>query len=76
MTILFRKKRSSDLLARRGKDADLKKMGTVPFSPYFKEDRDCPLFRRMNKVSADFMNNSGDLCYSRVEVAANARRGS
>jgi len=59
MTILFRKKRSSDLLARRGKDADFKKMGTVPFSPYFKEDRDCPLFRIMNKVSADFMNNSG-----------------
>ena len=26
--------------------------------------------------SADFMNNSGGLCYSRVEVAANARRGS
>jgi hypothetical protein len=38
---------------------DIKKMGIVPFSPYFKEDRDCPLFKRMNKVLADFMNNSG-----------------
>jgi len=28
----------------------------------------------LNTVSADFMNNSGDLCYSRVEVAADARR--
>jgi len=35
------------------------KMGTVPFSHFFKEDRDCPLFRRMYKVSAYFMNNSG-----------------
>jgi len=58
MTIFF-KKRSSDLLARRAKDADLKKMGTVPFSPYFKEEMDCPLLRGMNKVSAGFMNNSG-----------------
>jgi len=39
---------------------DIKKMGTVPFSPYLKEDRDCPLFRKWNKVSADFMSNSGE----------------
>jgi len=38
------------------KDADLKKMGTVPFSPFIKEERDYPFFRRMNKVLADFMN--------------------
>jgi hypothetical protein len=53
-------KKSSDLLARRVKDADFKKMGAVPSSPYFKEKRDCPLFRIMNKVSADCMNNSGE----------------
>jgi hypothetical protein len=40
-------KRSSDLLARRVKDADFKKMGTVPF------------FRGVYKKSADFMNNPG-----------------
>ena len=28
----------------------------------------------LNRVSADFMNNSGYLSYSRVEVAADARR--
>ncbi len=28
----------------------------------------------LNRVSADFMNNSGDLSCSRVEVAADARR--
>ena len=56
------------------KSADIKKMGTVTFSPCFEADRDCPLFRIMKKKSADFMNNSGNLCYSRVEVAANARR--
>ena len=37
----------------------IEKMGTVPFSPNFKEDRDCPLLRKRNKLSADFMNNSG-----------------
>ncbi len=36
----------------------LKKMGTFPFSPYLREKRDCPLFRRICKVSADLMNNS------------------
>jgi len=41
------------------KDADLKKMGTVPFSLFIKEERDCPFFRRMNKGSADFMNITG-----------------
>jgi hypothetical protein len=45
MTI-FSKKRSSDLLAQRGKDADIKKMGAVPFSPFIKEERDCPLLIR------------------------------
>jgi len=35
-------KRPSDLLARRGKDADLKKMGIVPFSPFFKKRRTVP----------------------------------
>jgi len=52
---------------------DIKKMGTVPFSPYFMEERGCPLFRRMEKVSAYFMNNSGFMSYSRVEVAVDAR---
>ena len=64
---------SSDLFARRVKDADFKKMRIVPFSPYFKEDRDCPLFRKIDKVSADFMNNSGYVCYSRVEVVSDTR---
>ena len=30
-------------------DADLKKMGTVPFSPYIKDERDNPLF--MNNLA-------------------------
>jgi len=43
-------------------------------SPQFKKERDCPLFRRMNNGSADFMNNSWYMSYSRVEVAVDARR--
>jgi hypothetical protein len=50
----------------------IKKMGTVPFSHYFKEERDCPLFRVICRVSADFMNNSGDMSYSRVEVGVDS----
>jgi len=49
------------LLALGGKDADIKKMGTIPFSPFIKIERDYPLFRRIFKVSADFMNNSSEL---------------
>jgi len=48
------------LFARRGKDADKDETMILKFD--------------VNKVSADFMNNSGSLIYSRVEVAADARR--
>ena len=33
---------------------------------------DCPLFRILNKMSADFMNNSWYMSYSRVEVAVDS----
>jgi len=34
-------------------------MGTVPFSPFINEERDCPLFRGISEVSAYFMKNTG-----------------
>ena len=49
-------------------------MGAILFSHYSPEGRDCPPLRKENIVSADFMNNSGYLIYSRVEVAADGRR--
>ena len=36
-----------------------KKWGLSLFGHYFTEEWDCPLLRKKNRVSADFMNNSG-----------------